>query len=964
MRLNHADCMVRSSFADFKMDTIRLMMFFAWLGPWLAAAAATCSIEDVAVDIRPGNAISMAHENFELGTSGVYTVATSFSPLFAQRGGAHGIVFAFGSGWYDGMRMGIVPRDGRYSVCAEVAMSKEHPTDDGVLQLFDGESRFAAGDVVSFVTTWDGRVVRLYVDGREVVSCRHARPFVHPKNRLIEFGKGGWGRPYLPIRTFRARVWRRALSANEVTAVAMEDLAEAPNVVPMPTTSAVLLDLIGQTTEGSVQRTTLEERLAFTCLAERKFEMAETYFQKTLSRKKCAPYDARLEFRERWADAVELAGCRERADELRKQVEQDAPVALKRPYVLPEVWTPTQSASWPSEPGLVYFAAPDGNDGDGSMEHPFGSIEQAKQAVRKLKERQTLPKGGVTVFLRGGRYQMAHELAFDERDSGEPGSPVVWSAYCAEKVVLDGGWRVPVLNAVSEMSVLERIPVVAHRYVRCCDVRKAGYSHCEAPEPYGSGCGGIRKPITDLYADGIRLEPARYPNDGFLRVADAASRAFAVESGNMTALAKESALMACGFWRYFYRDMTLAIQAVDPATGWMTASGCADLSHAIGKPFFLCNALCTIDRPGEWFLDQHAGVLYVWPPDGCRELVLSGFSGTFLTASGLHDVCFDGLTFENGRLDAVNMEGCRNVKFQRSIVRNFGRHGVTVKDARNIKIAGNAISSIGGRGIFVSGGGRRTLTAAENVVSDNEISFTGRRIRTYAPGLELRGCGMDVVRNYFHDMPSSAMRLEGNDYRIFSNLVERVVTESDDQGGIDIYRDPSYAGVLIAYNAFRDIGTPKGADNFAFCGQSAVRLDGNISSMTIYSNCFERCGRAGFGAVQINGGRNNRVEGNTFVDCACGVTISAFLPGKWLSMMEKVRNLYEKNVDIHALPYSTKYPGIATLDTQTNQVNTVVRNTLVHTEQLVVTRSPDVVVFGNHVRERSLGSGGDPAKAL
>ena len=65
-------------------------------------------------------------------------------------------------------------------------------------------------------------------------------------------------------------------------------------------------------------------------------------------------------------------------------------------------------------------------------------------------------------------------------------------------------------------------------------------------------------------------------------------------------------------------------------------------------------------------------------------------------------------------------------------------------------------------------------------MSDNDISWVERWKRTYAPGLHLSGCGTEVAHNHFHDMLSSAMRIEGNDHHVVSNIVERVVTESDD----------------------------------------------------------------------------------------------------------------------------------------------------------------------------------------
>lgn len=62
-------------------------------------------------------------------------------------------------------------------------------------------------------------------------------------------------------------------------------------------------------------------------------------------------------------------------------------------------------------------------------------------------------------------------------------------------------------------------------------------------------------------------------------------------------------------------------------------------------------------------------------------------------------------------------------------------------------------------------------------------------------------------------MPSSAMRIEGNDHLIELNLVRDVVKESDDQGGVDMFGNPLYRGVMFRWNRWSDIrgGTHNGA---------------------------------------------------------------------------------------------------------------------------------------------------------
>lgn len=121
--------------------------------------------------------------------------------------------------------------------------------------------------------------------------------------------------------------------------------------------------------------------------------------------------------------------------------------------------------------------------------------------------------------------------------------------------------------------------------------------------------------------------------------------------------------------------------------------------------------------------------------------------------------------------------------------------------------------------------------------------------RTYEPAIHLDGCGIKVNNNRFRYSSSSAMRLEGNDFLIEYNEISHVVNESDDQGGIDIYYNPSYRGIMIRYNRWSDIkgGTRHGA--------AGVRLDDMISGVTISGNIFERCGAHSFGGVQIHGER-------------------------------------------------------------------------------------------------------------
>ena len=119
------------------------------------------------------------------------------------------------------------------------------------------------------------------------------------------------------------------------------------------------------------------------------------------------------------------------------------------------------------------------------------------------------------------------------------------------------------------------------------------------------------------------------------------------------------------------------------------------------------------------------------------------------------------------------------------------------------------------------------------------------------------------------DCPSSVVRYEGNDHIIEYNRVYRALLESEDQGAMETFGNPTYRGVVLRYNHFSDLGPQDGMEGPA--GRAAIRLDDAISGMLIYGNIFHRAAQ-GFGGININGGRDNVIENNLFAECEKGIT--------------------------------------------------------------------------------------------
>lgn len=71
-----------------------------------------------------------------------------------------------------------------------------------------------------------------------------------------------------------------------------------------------------------------------------------------------------------------------------------------------------------------YVDGTNGSDENAGTENePFKTVERAKEAVRDINDAMT---GDIYVYIKGGTYQMAEPLTFDEHDSGMNGFNVIY----------------------------------------------------------------------------------------------------------------------------------------------------------------------------------------------------------------------------------------------------------------------------------------------------------------------------------------------------------------------------------------------------------------------------------------------------------------------------------------------------------------------------------------------------------
>jgi hypothetical protein len=581
--------------------------------------------------------------------------------------------------------------------------------------------------------------------------------------------------------------------------------------------------------------------------------------------------------------------------------------------------------------------APGGDDSHtGTRSKPLRTFEGAQRAVRAALKKN--PGQKVTVLFGDGEYPVEQTLSLTAEDSGAPDAPVVYRAADSETPVFTGSKVLTSWTKADDAEVLKRLDVTVRDKIYVTDLRAANIT--DFGDPTNAG----QRP--DLICNGHLQTLARYPNTGFVRagqVKGAASppetnvRIYGTPEGIFeytntvqNRWANEEDARLGGYWYWEWSDEYQSVER------WDTISHTVYLRkpyHHYGFKdslrYFGLNLFCEIDCPGEWYLNHATGKLYWYPPEGIdpaqADVRLTCFADPYmLTADSCSYLRLEGLTFRDGRGTALLIRGGAHNLLSGCRIERFGRDGVHIEDGVEHGVTGCYLSSFGHGGFKIKGGDRRTLAPAGHFVEHTVVENFSIFQRTYEPAIHLTGCGIRIANNRFRNSSSSAMRLEGNDFIIEYNEISHVVNESDDQGGIDMWNNPSYRGIEIRYNRWSDIsgGISHGA--------AGVRFDDMISGMLVYGNLFERCGAHSFGGVQIHGGKDNRILNNVFYHCPFAVSFSPWSEKRWLRALDSpsIQEKIYKQVDINSEIYQQKYPELKNIRQDVN-ANTVADNIMI-----------------------------------
>ncbi|MCU0492223.1 MAG: right-handed parallel beta-helix repeat-containing protein [Chloroflexaceae bacterium] len=561
------------------------------------------------------------------------------------------------------------------------------------------------------------------------------------------------------------------------------------------------------------------------------------------------------------------------------------PIALSLLLVLVSCASPL-----PPTNRLSFYVAPNGNDSwSGRLaganwlgsDGPFASLEKARDAIRAQQASGGLPPGGAVVYMRGGVYQQLQPVVLEAQDSGQPERPITYMAFPGEEVRLTGAVSLDGSAFTNTLppEVSARLSDAARVNVVQLDLRASGV---EASAPILPRRWDAAPPPAwnELIINDELQQLARWPNlrpltgtatdrelwrfIGELPDGEEGQR-FSYRQGDERPARWRNTdnIWFHGFTFANWADYHLPIAAIDPNAGTIAL----DTSNVgnwrglrSGYRYVIYNVLEELDQPGEYYIDQASQTLYLWPPADVRQadLRLTLNEGPLINVQNASHLSFEHLIMEGSRGDGISISGASNLALRGNTIRNMGRTGVVIRESTNVTVADSTIHHVHA-GVDVNGGDQRQLRESGNRLHNNVISHFGRLVKAYAPGVWLRGVGVELTNNELHDGPHSAILFEGALHRIERNVIHRVAMETEDVGAIYSGRRWSRVGTVIRhnyiYNTFFSQALGLGPASVG------VYLDDGMAGTTVEGNIFDNVGIGVFSKGPLN-----RIEHNLFLN--------------------------------------------------------------------------------------------------
>ena len=664
--------------------------------------------------------------------------------------------------------------------------------------------------------------------------------------------------------------------------------------------------------------------------------------------------------------------------------------------------------------GQQFYVSPAGNDkSSGTAAAPVATLTKAQVLVKKFKAANPNYEGDMIVHIGAGNYELQAGFKLEEAVTGSKQTPIIWRGVNKDKVIISGGKKInsSAFKKVNDPAILMRVNKTAAAALYQVSLKQLGIFNYGKHQSYGHGQPVIPAPL-ELFFNNEPLTLAHYPNNGSIkigkvidkgsvpRIGDTSNRGalFEYTDNRHAKWAGQKDIWLQGTFNYGFADDNINIEKIDTLKKQIKLVTPHLYGLGNGRDFqayTAYNILEELDSPGEWWLDTKTGMLYVWPPSTLQaaSITISVLETPIVSIINQTYTTLEGLTIEAGRGMGIYMEGGHHNTIIGCTIRNVGTSGIFMGQGAEANkgpmsidnFEGHPVSGIigslqnylykntswnrnagydqqilscdvyntGSGGIYLSGGDKRTLTKANNIVENCKVHDFNRRNKFIWSGISVDGCGNKIRHCEIYNTDWQGIFVHGNEHVFEYNNIHHVTLNSDDTSPWYIGRDPSDRGNVVRYNYFHHIGNPNRMNMGIYCDDSSA-------DVFVFGNVFYKM-ETKHGILFTNSGWDLTMKNNIIIEPTDATAQISAHYYTWAAGSEKsmfgedglIRARLTKSVSYTTEPYASKYPGLLEyLDTipGTKQWKAMRANRNVFADNLIIggPTSPTKLIGGQY----------------
>jgi parallel beta-helix repeat protein len=383
----------------------------------------------------------------------------------------------------------------------------------------------------------------------------------------------------------------------------------------------------------------------------------------------------------------------------------------------------------------------------------------------------------------------------------------------------------------------------------------------------------VSNSINQLFIDGNRIRPARWPNKGYANI-DIKNGDVTLSSRSLNKSVDYTGAQWFGRTGVYHTEIRTVTSG---RGGILTLDSPLKDNLDIDEGFILMGKLEFLDQPGEWYYDSNSQTVYLWAPKGDSP---SGYEvrGSVFDYGlySIHDyIQVQDLEFLHHAHTSIYTHGKKNIVIDQVDMMYPDRYGVfnTTTDKGNYIVNNSTVKGANHQGIHIRMPG---ITVTDCEISEialfDHIGLSGNGEYYYGTALYAVGTGSQIRYNRIWRVGYNGIFFAGGNNVVEYNYIDQTNLLKGDGGGI-YTTQPANAepttGSVVRYNIVKNtVGSSAGIKYRHF--SNGIYIDESAHGVTVEYNTVFKSSDAGIKLHKVDA---SIVRNNTILDARYAIQI-------------------------------------------------------------------------------------------